>query len=226
MGLPDHLWLSQRRCGRWSGRISQIRAREGHMDQSDRFGRWRKKIPASTAKLVDLVSDQIVPLFQARGIVQHTDYAGGRTLSVGANCIPLQLRQGVEWPTVEILFDKRARPALGVTFAMLPELCFRKTERGPIQIPRSEANVTEGPAFFSLCKGHRGYNDRNFGYYYFSLSPNRKLIVEINTLKSLLPWLFDLFESGIPDDWLQGPPRYVDRHAFLVLGSRNYGDSA
>lgn len=191
------------------------------MDQSKRFGKWQKTLPENTAKLVDLVTDQIVPLFQARGIIQHTDYAGGRTLSVGANCIPLQLRQGTEWPTVEILFDKRARPALGVTFAMLPELCFRKTGRGSIQIPRFEANVTEGPAFFSLCKGHRGYNDRNFGYYYFSLVPNRKLTVEINTIKSLLPWLFDLFESGIPNDWLQGPPRYVDEHAFLVLGSRS-----
>lgn len=148
------------------------------MDQSKRFVRWRKKVPANTAKLVDLVTAQIVPLFQARGIIQHPDYAGGRTLGVGAKCIPLQLRRGTEWPTVEILFDKRARPALGVTFAMLPELCFRKTGRGSIQIPRAEANVTEGPAFFSLCKGHRGYNDRNFGYYYFSFSPNKRLALK------------------------------------------------
>jgi hypothetical protein len=154
------------------------------MDQSKRFGRWRQRLPANTAKLVDLVTDQIVPLFQARGIIQHANYAGGSARSVGANCIPLQSRAGAEWPTVEILFDNRARPALGVTFAMLPELCFRNTERGQIQIPRLEANITEGSAFFSLCKGHRGYNDRNFGYYYFSFSPAKRLSAEINALKS------------------------------------------
>jgi hypothetical protein len=196
------------------------------MDQSKRFERWRQRLPENTAKLVDLVVDQIIPLFQARGITQHPDYAGGRTLSVGANCIPLQLRQGAEWPTVEILFDKRGRPALGVTFAMLPKLCFRKTEHGPIEIPRLEANVVDGPAFFSLCKGHRGYNDRNFGYYCFSLNPKRKLLNELYILKSLLPWLFDLFEHGIPNAWLEGPPRYVDRHAFLVLTSNSHGEAS
>lgn len=191
------------------------------MDQFKRFERWQRRIPANTSRLVDLVVDQIVPLFEARGIIRHDDYAGGKTQSVSANCIPLQLRRGIEWPTVEILFDKRARPALGVTFAMLPETCFRMTDRGPLQIPRLEANITDGPGFFSLCRGHRGYNDRNFGYYYFSLSPTRKLIDEISTLRSLLPWLFDLFEAGIPSDWRKGPPRYVDRHAFLVVPSRS-----
>jgi hypothetical protein len=195
------------------------------MDQSQRFAKWRKKLPKNTAKLADIVVDQIIPLFEARGIIQHADYANGGALSVGANCIPLQLRQGNEWPTVELLFDKRGRPALGVTFAMLPELCFRRSEHGPIQIPRCDANVVEGPAFFSLCKGHHGYNDRNFGYYYFSFNPERKLANEISTLKSLLPWLFELFERGMPNDWLQGSPRYVDQHAFLVLSARPGDDS-
>jgi hypothetical protein len=195
------------------------------MNQSQRFGKWRKKLPKNTAKLADIVVEQIVPLFESRGIIRHADYAGGRARSMGANCIPLQLRQGNEWPTVELLFDKRGRPALGVTFAMLPELCFRQTEHGPIQIPRCEANVVEGRAFFSLCKGHHGYNDRNLGYYYFSLNPERKLANEIIMLKSLLPWLFELFERGIPDDWLQGSPRYVDRHAFLVIRARPDGES-
>jgi len=192
------------------------------MDQSKRFEKWRQRLPENTASLVDNVVDQIIPLFQAHGITQHADYGGGRAVNVGANCVPLQLRRGGEWPTVEILFDKRGRPALGVTFAMLPKLCFRRTEHGPIQIPRLEANVVEGSAFFSLCKGHRGYNDRNFGYYYFSLNPKRKLLDELNILKSLLPWLFDLFERGIPDAWLEGPSRYVDRHAFLVLTSSSH----
>ena len=49
--------------------------------------------------------------------------------------------------------------------------------------------------------------------------PRRELCDELRILKSLLPWLFELFEHGIPNAWLEGPPRYVDRHAFLVLTS-------
>lgn len=191
------------------------------MKQSERFEKWRQRVPTNTAKLVSAVVEQIVPLFQVRGIIQHADYAGGDAFNVSANCIPLQLRQGSDWPTVELLFDRRGRPALGVSFAMLPELCVRKTKNGPIQIPRLEATVVEGPAFFSLSKGHRGYNDRNFGYFCFSLRPTKKILDEVKSLELLLPWLLNLFECGIPDDWLRGPPRYVDRHAFLVLASNS-----
>src|SRR5258707_1563028 len=118
-------------------------------DQINRFDRWRQRLPESTAYLVALVIDEIVPVFRERGFDRFPDYAGGSAFAVGPNCIPLQRRSGPEWPTVEIVFNKRSRPALGVTFAMLPEVCCRQTEHGPKEIPRLEANVVEGLAYFA-----------------------------------------------------------------------------
>jgi hypothetical protein len=92
------------------------------MDQIKQFERWRQKLPKSASYFVNLVLDEVVPMFKVQGFGRFNDYAGGSDFAVGSNCIPLQRRRGNEWPTVEILFDKRGRPALGVTFAMLPDI--------------------------------------------------------------------------------------------------------
>src|SRR5882757_3743934 len=110
-------------------------------DQDKRFDRWRQRLPENTAYLVALVIDEIVPVFRERGFDRFADYAGGSTFAVGPNCVSLQRRRGSEWPTVEIVFDKRSRPTLGVNFAMLPEICRRQTELEPKEIPRLEASV-------------------------------------------------------------------------------------
>jgi hypothetical protein len=182
------------------------------IDQIKRFERWRRTLPKNTAYLVSLVVDKVVPLFEARGFDRFRDYAAGSTFAVGPNCIPLQRRSGAEWPTVEILFHKRGAPCLGVTFGVLPEICHRLSlaEHRWIEIPRADASVVEGTAFFSLCKGSGRNFDRNFGYRWLSLSPKRKLDKEIETLISLLPWLFDLFDRGIPPMWFEQRTGYVD----------------
>ena len=189
-------------------------------DQLKRFDRWRQRLPENTMYFTNLVIDQMVPVFREHGFDRYPDYAGGSAFAVGPNCIPLQRRRGPEWPTVEILFDKRSRPSLGVTFATLPEVCYRQTERGPAEIPRLEANVVEGLAHFSLCKGQRANFDCNFGYTGFVLRPKSRLDGEVAALKSLLPWLFDLLETGIPDAWYRQKPGYVDKYAFLSRASR------
>lgn len=188
-------------------------------NQLKRFERWQRRLPETTAYFVALVIDEVVPIFQARGFDRFPDYAADNKSKVGANCIPLQRRSGSEWPTVEILFDKRGRPSLGVTFAMLPDICRRYAEDKSVDILRIEANVVEGPVFFSLCKGGGHNFDCNFGYRWFSLCPKQKLRTEIEALKSLLPWLFNVLENGIPQSWLEGQPGYVDRHAFLSRAS-------
>ena len=189
-------------------------------DQLKRFDRWRQRLPENASYLVALVIDEIVPVFRERGFDRFPDYAAGSALAVGSNCIPLQRRSGLEWPTVEILFDKRGRPALGVSFAMLPEVCCRQTENGPKEILRLEANVVEGPAFFTLCKGRRTNFDCDFGYRWFALRPKRKLDVEIATLKSLLPWLLNILEEGIPEFWYRKHPGYVGEYAHLSRAAR------
>ena len=170
--------------------------------------------------LSNLVIDQIVPAFREQGFDRYPDYAGGNAFAVGPNCIPLQRREGSEWPTVEILFDKRSRPSLGVTFAALPEICCRQTLQGTQQIPRLEANVVEGRAFFLLCRGQHGNFDGNFGYHWLALRPKRKLDIEVAVLGSLLPWLFDLLEKGIPEAWYRQKPGYVGKFGFLSPASR------
>ena len=170
--------------------------------------------------LTSLVIDEIAPVFQERGFERFPDYAGGSAFAVGMNCVPFQRRSGREWPTVEFLFDKRCRPTFGVTFAMLPEVCSRQTEHGPKDIPRVEANVVEGLAYFLLCKGQRSNFDCNFGCHGLVLRPESQLDGEIAVLKSLLPWLFRILETGIPAEWYKKRPGYVDQHAFLSPGSR------
>ena len=182
------------------------------------FERWRKKLPHNTAYLTDLVLSEIVPVFESKGFGRFLDYAGGSSYAVGANTIPLQRRSGQEWPTVEINFDKRKRPALGITFAMLPEICHRYLPDGKtIRIPRIEANVVEGSAFFSLCKGQGKNYDGNFGAYWSGVWRSESYFQkEIGAMMVLLPWLFDLFDRGIPKTWLEASRGgYVDRHAFL-----------
>jgi len=188
-------------------------------DQPKRFDRWRQRLPENTAYLTSLVIDDIVSIFRDRGFDRFPDYAGRSAFAVGPNCIPLQRRSGLEWPTVEIVFDKRGRPSLGINFAMLPEVCYRQTEQGSKEIPRLEANVVEGRAFFILCKGLRTNFDCNFGYRRFALRPKSKLDSEVATLRSLLPWLFSVFEGGIPEAWYEKKPGYVDQYAFLSPAS-------
>jgi hypothetical protein len=188
-------------------------------DQPKRFDRWRQKLPDRANYLTSLVVNEIFPTFRERGFNCFPDYAGRSAVAIGPNCIPLQRRSGPEWPTVEIVFDKRNRPAFGVNFAMLPDVCCRQTEHGSKEIPRLEANVVEGRAFFILCKGLHANFDCDFGYRWFALSPKRKLDSEVAIFRSLLPWLFNILDHGIPESWYDKKPGYVDQHAFLSRAS-------
>jgi hypothetical protein len=170
--------------------------------------------------LVDQVLDRVVPEFEKRGFVWYPDFAGGDATQIGANDIPLQRRSGKDWPTVQIMFNKRLRPGLSVDFAALPPVCVRwLVKGGVINIDRKAALVFEGPAYFALCKGRRRNYDCNFGYYWFSLFPHRRINREIASLLALLSHLFDLFDKGIPEAWLTKKSGYVTKHVF-VMGSR------
>lgn len=189
-------------------------------DHRKRFERWRKTLPNITAYLVDQVLARVLPEFEKRGFIWYPDFAGGDATQIGANDIPLQRRNGKDWPTVQIMFNKRLRPSLSVNFSALPPVCLRwLVEGGAINIDRKTALVFEGPAYFALCKGGRHNYDCNFGYYWFSLFPHRRIDREIASLLVLLPHLFDLFDKGIPEAWLTKKSGYVTTHVF-VMGSR------
>lgn len=184
-----------------------------------RFERWRNKLPVHTRYLVDQVLARIVPEFEARGFKWYDDFAGGDPKEIGYDEIPLQRREGEQWPTVQIRFDKRARPFFHISFAVLPPICRRML--GTEEILREKAIVVYAPAYFRLTKGRRfgdGFFGSGglFGYSYFSLFPRRKLDAEVSEVVSLLPALFNLFDKGIPEAWLTHKFGYVDKHVILM----------
>ncbi len=184
--------------------------------QLKRFEKWRAQLPARTAYFVQLVLDEVVPVLEADGFVRHADYAGDSAEAVARHTIALQRRSGTAWPTVEISFDKRSRPMLGLTFALLPEPCYRQGTGGGVEIARIAANVVEGDAYFNLGKEH-GFIV-NFGYW-FALLPQRRARREIDHLKALLPFLLSLLDGGLPPDWV-GQVGKVHPNVFANRGAR------
>lgn len=180
-----------------------------------RFDRWRARQSPSNAYFIQLVLDEVVPLFEAAGYRRHEDYAGNNPQSVGANTIALQRRSGASWPTVEIQFPANDPHFLGLYFSTLPELCYR---HGVTPIPRLDANVVEGPFAFILCKGGKKNYDCNFGYQWFSFSPRKRLQQEAGELARRVPWLLQTLDAGIPNDWLsQRPAAQVGKYARIVF---------
>jgi hypothetical protein len=185
--------------------------------QQKRFKAWRKQLPAATAYLVDQVLARIVPEFERRGFVWYPNYAGADPNQIGRNEIPLQRRRGESWPTVQLSFNKNRRPNFHLNFSALPPVCRRWNGSSYLEIPREEALVFEGPAYFSLCKGRSATCE--FGYQWFAFLPHRYLASEVGCLSSLLPELYALFDRGIPSDWLTRGFGHVTEHV-LVMPSR------
>jgi hypothetical protein len=121
-----------------------------------------------TKYLIAQVLEKIVPRFEAEGFTWYDDYAAGDTDEIGANTIPLQIRSGSQWPTVEIHFPGRGEPCFSIYFSALPEECRRLGEE---VVPRERAIVLYAPVVFMLAKGRRRNLDAQFGYYWFSLWP-------------------------------------------------------
>jgi hypothetical protein len=150
---------------------------------------------------------------------------------IGANEIPLQRRQGGDWPTVLIYFYKgRCGPRFRIAFSSLPEMCRSLVQP---QVPRDRAVAQYGPAYFFLSRGKwRDYRDTEFGFNWlrillprpsdvmrllaYSSNWKRYLDAEVNAALALLPGLFELFDQGIPGEWLSHPRGPVSQHVRLV----------
>jgi hypothetical protein len=180
----------------------------------DRFDRWRSRLPARTTYIVQRVVDELVPLYESAGLQRYKDYAGGDLRFVGSNCISLQRREGTNWPTVEIQFDRRNRPSFNIVFAELPEICARRTVNSLTNISRTEANVVEGDASFVLCKGFKKNFDCTFGITGMTLFPESKIDYEFSLAISRSRSLIELFRIGLPHQWLSASPGYVADFVF------------
>jgi hypothetical protein len=183
-------------------------------DPISRFCRWRERLPVRTAKLVQKVLDELVPLYESAGLQQYSNYAGSDLRSIGSNTIALQRRVGINWPTVEIQFDRRNRPSFNIVFAELPETCTRRTLSSIMQIERMEANVVEGGSSFVLCKGFRKNFDCTFGVAGITFFPDSKTDHDFSLALSRSKSLIELFGSGLPHKWLSAPPGYVADFVF------------
>lgn len=202
-------------------------------DHKRHFERWRKKLPVNSAYLVEQVLARIVPLFEAKAFVWYPDFAGGDLAQIGANEIPLQRRQGSEWPTVQLAFHKHGRPWFQIHFAALPEVCRRLDGAlGYSPVARQTSIAVEAPAYFGLRRGRWGdYRDGQFGFNCLTLfpipvglsrfiryrfSPLSFLDSEVEAALALLPVLFDVFDRGIPREWLQHGFGYATPHVILI----------
>lgn len=185
------------------------------MDHKKRFDGWLRRMPPKTQYLVDQVLARIVPEFEKHGFVWYPDFAGNDPQEIGANEIPLQRRAGEAWPTVQIDFP-RGRAYFRINFSALPEIC-----RNPVRnaIPREQAIVTYGPAYFDLRRGiWDDHRDSEYGFNSISLLQPTPLMLfrllryqfnwrkfldsEVDATLALLPVLFDLFDRGIPQEWI------------------------
>jgi hypothetical protein len=187
------------------------------MDHKKRFVGWRRRMPPKTQYLVDQVMACIVPEFEKHGFVWYPDFARNDPQEIGANTIPLQRREGEEWPTVEIIFVPRA-PNFQIYFSALPEICKHPLK----EVPRSMAIVGYGPANFRLCKSAKS-RQCSFGHtldlkkliQYF-LNWRKFLDSEVDVAVTLLPYLFEIFDKKLYRDWLDHPFGYVNEHVFLL----------
>jgi hypothetical protein len=143
---------------------------------------------------------------------------------VGANTIALQRRSGDRWPTVEIQFHRKGRASFNVTFAELPEVCYRWTSGSPVTIQRKLANVVEGGQYFALCKRSRRDFDCTFGVAMFAILPDRRVTQDFELAKDRSRFLIELFYAGIPEAWSIAPPGYVSDFAFKHPGQRDHGE--
>lgn len=197
-----------------------------------RFAGWRRRMPRKTTQyLVDQVLARIVPEFERHGFVWYPDFAGNDPQEIGANEIPLQRRKGKDWPTVQITFLKGAwGPRFRITFAALPEIC-----KNPIRsaIPRELAIAVYGPAYFFLERNvGRSRDSSIFGFDWlplllptpqkiaqlirYLLNWRKFLDSEVDAALGLLPVLFDIFDRGIPQKWLDHDLGYVTQNVMLI----------
>ena len=192
-----------------------------------RFAGWQKCMPPKTQYLVEQVLTRIVPEFEKNNFAWHSI----DSKRVGANTIPLQRKSGNNWPTVELYFLKGVwGPRFRITFSELPETC-RSIESS--NIPREEAAAQFGSAYFYLERNiwHDG-RDSEFGFNWMLLllpAPSTVLRLirylfnwrkfldsEVDAAIALLPILFEIFDKGIPQEWIDHDFGKINDHVMLI----------
>ncbi|MDZ4211148.1 MAG: hypothetical protein U1C59_05475 [Methylotenera sp.] len=143
----------------------------------------------------------------------------------------MQRREGVNWPTVEIYFFKGVwGPRFRITFSTLPEVCHSIESE---EIPREQAAAQYGTAYFFLERGVWKYQDSSvFGFDWMPLllpTPWKTLQLirylfnwrkfldsEVDAALALLPILFDIFDKGIPQEWIDHEFGQITPHVTLI----------
>ena len=210
------------------------------MEHGKRFAGWRRRLSLREQYLVDQVVGRIVPDFNRNGFVWYPNSGGGSPSRVGANVIPLQRRGEKNWPVVEIYFLSGGGPRFKINFSVLPEIC-RSIEG--VEILREHAAAQYGPAYFGLRRGIWGdYLDSEFGFDWASLllpSPAKMLQLirylinwrrfldsEVDAALLLLPVLYEIFDHGISQDWLEHDFGKITPNVMLIHSWKLWGGKA
>lgn len=200
-----------------------------------RFFGWKKRMPAKTQYLIDQVLNRVVPEFEKHGFIWYPDFADNNPQEIGANEIPLQKRQGDSWPTVQIYFVPKG-PFFRFHFSALPAFC-----RNPVRnnIPRQQAIVFYGPASFELLRGAStgrqldsifGIDIFFFLFFGFSrlvryvLNWRKFLDSEVDAAIALLPILFDIFDRGISQEWINHEFGKINDHVMLISSWKRWDE--
>lgn len=173
-----------------------------------RFERWRKTLPKRKGYLADLVADHIVPQFEQQGFVWHKKASAGFLF--------LTRPEPGSWPAVQLRFHKRANPMAFMDVACLPETCRQWNGKAFVPVPREDAFLVDGLAYFFL-RNPRYASNNAFGYRYFSAAPRRRLYKEIDAMASVLPRLFDVFDEKL----LEHKERWPEVAGLLTLCGDN-----
>jgi len=192
------------------------------MNHKKRFMGWRKRMPKKTQYLVNQVLERIVPEFERHGFLWYPDF------QVGANVLPLQKREGLEWPTVEIRFVPKG-PFFRIEFSALPEQCEDMSQK---QIQREYANLACAPVWLFLCRKNSS-GDASSGFGFVGILPTvilspfnaikylkdwRKFFdSEVDAAVGLLPKLFEIFDKQSYRDWQDLPFGFINEHVFLSM---------
>lgn len=162
-------------------------------DPSDRaferhLSRLRRKAPATTRLLIDLVAAEVIPLLTRAGFSPSPEATKGALnefgLIWGINDLAFQDRSEESWPTIVLKIDRALDPNFVVELCEIPEVPVMLDRT---HLAREEANVGHCTRALRLRKGLGGsYRDQQFGATFWSVAKARLVRNDIVVCVSLL----------------------------------------
>lgn len=192
------------------------------VSQRKKFDRWSTTVPATTQCLIQLVRDEVVPQITQYGFDWIADYAEGKAGQVGANVIPLQIRAGDAWPTVEIFFSPKGRPWFRIQFGWVCDGFKRHDES---VLTRQQATLTDAPIRYILAKDQGAVSSlfTQFGYNWWVPFPRKKLTSEVNYANRVLSCAIEMLREPMPPAPKGASDGYISKNIYMSVNPAFHG---